>query len=221
MKIFPETKGRRGKVAGEPTSTGIVEPDAGGADAGTSGADGGNGSESLSSDERLSKVIDLLFGSQLAQQRAEMQRLEHEAAERVRVLREELNQQAQSLERLIDDKANAAMQREEAAYRRRRAAEEQLETKIRDLEEAVARATERLNGRTSETEATLRELVRSQYESLSESLETSHTDTLRRLNQGLNELANSKVDRKALAALLAPVVLQLDPQEAPDEDLET
>jgi len=200
MKIFSET---RNKVSDEPTgehTPEAVHP------------------EAAPQPDRLAQGIDLLFGSHLREQRAELEALEARLSGGLALLQEESTQRAQALESL-NDKAQATLEREKSEQVRRKAAESALHQRINEFSEMVTGSIGQLHERNSQLEKSLGELLEQREAGSSEAVER-HEAILTQLTQGIAHLKANTVDRKELAGLLAALAMRLDPPQKAEGKVE-
>lgn len=157
-----------------------------------------------SPDDRVSRGVGLLFGDLLAEFRHRLERLEAEGEDRLGALERGMISQAALLDEL-EDKARGALEREDAEYKRRRIAEA-------ELREATGRHRAEVEAGFEETRLRLRRFEEKQTEQL-EALQCDLRETHpaekdpapEEIQRQLDRLADTKLERSELAALLSGV----------------
>ena len=181
MKVFAEKSNRARKVADDAALASAVD---------------------IQGEDRLAQGFELLFGAHIKQQRQELERRQADMLERLGALEARLAEHAGHLEELLD-KSRAGVEREQAEYRRRSRVEDELRQTMGELRASVTIQLGEVLEKTKHIEAGVLEELEAARNAHSAEHGARYEELFRHLEETLQELKSSKLERRELAGLFA------------------
>lgn len=168
------------------------------------GAAGGN----------LDKVRDLLFGGQMRDYDRRFGRLEERLTKESAELREEVRRRLSALESYMKAEVDSLSERLRSEQDARGAGDKDLGRDLRDAAQQVEQKLSQLEDVVARGQRDLRQQLHAQHQELGDDIRQRVEDVLIRLAREAQELRSDKTDRKALAALLTEMAMRLNADAA-------
>ena len=160
----------------------------------------------------LSKVRDILVGSQMRELDKKFSRLEERLVKECSDLRDETRKRLDTLENYIKEEAESLSYRAKNEQLKRDAAVKAINEEQRKLAESLENKMTELDEEASKTQRELRQQILSQSQSLHDDIRQKYQEIVALLERETYELKSEKTDRTQLAALFSELALRLNSQ---------
>lgn len=160
----------------------------------------------------LSKVRDILVGSQMRELDKKFSRLEERLVKECSDLRDETRKRLDTLENYIKEEADSLSSRAKNEQSKRDEAVKAINEEQRKLAESLEKKMTELDEQASRTQRELRQQIFSQSQSLHDDIRQKYEEIVGLLERETHELRSEKTDRTQLAALFSELALRLNSQ---------
>jgi vacuolar-type H+-ATPase subunit I/STV1 len=161
----------------------------------------------------LDKVRDLIFGGQMRDYDRKFARLEERLAKETADLRDEVRKRLAALEAYMKTEVESLSERLRVEQDGRTSADKDLGRELRDTGQQLDQRISQLDDLVARGLRDLRQQLHAQHQELGDDIRSRVEDVLVRLAHDAQELRNDKTDRKALAALLTEMAIRLNGDE--------
>jgi hypothetical protein len=158
----------------------------------------------------LDKVRDLIFGGQMRDYERKFARLEDRLAKETADLRDEVRKRLAALEAYMKTEVESLSERLRVEQDGRTSADKDLGRELRDTSQQLDQRISQLDDLVARGQRDLRQQLHAQHQELGDDIRSRVEDVLVRLAQEAQELRSDKTDRKALAALLTEMAMRLN-----------
>lgn len=165
----------------------------------TEGASGGN----------LDKVRDLLFGGQMRDYDRKFARLEERLVRETGELRDEVRKRLAGLETYMKTEVESLSERLRAEQDARANGGKDLARELRETAQQIEQRVSQLDEVVARGQRELRQQLHAQHQELGDDIRQRVEDVLARLAREAHDLRTDKADRGALAALLTEMAMRL------------
>ena len=165
----------------------------------TEGAAGGN----------LDKVRDLLFGGQMRDYDRKFARLEERLVRETGELRDEVRKRLAGLETYMKTEVESLSDRLRAEQDARANGGKDLARELRETAQQIEQRVSQLDEVVARGQRELRQQLHAQHQELGDDIRQRVEDVLARLAREAHDLRTDKADRGALAALLTEMAMRL------------
>lgn len=163
--------------------------------------------------ENLDKVRDILFGSQMRDNERRFGQLEERLSREASDVRDETRKRLESLEVYVRKELQSVLERLKGEQGQRGEAIKEIAQELKELTKATQQRGNELQEQTAETQRLLRQEALDQSKSMRDELQQSRADASAELDRTAGELRTQKLDRAALADLLAEMAARLGEQD--------
>lgn len=160
----------------------------------------------------LSKVRDILVGSQMRELDKKFSRLEERLVKECTDLRDETRKRLNSLENYIREEADTLSERVKNEQVKRDEAVKAITEEQRKFAESLEKKMDEIDEEANKTQRELRQQIFSQSQSLHDDIRQKYEEIVGLLERETYELRNEKTDRSQLAALFSELALRLNSQ---------
>ncbi|MBV6621648.1 MAG: hypothetical protein KI793_01625 [Rivularia sp. (in: Bacteria)] len=160
----------------------------------------------------LSKVRDILVGSQMRELDKKFARLEERLVKQCNDLRDETKKRLDTLENYIKEEADSLSSRAKNEQVKRDESIKAINEEQRKLAESLERKMVEIDEQASKTQRELRQQIFSQSQSLHDDIREKYQEIVALLERETYELKSEKTDRTQLAALFSELALRLNNQ---------
>ena len=160
----------------------------------------------------LSKVRDILVGSQMRELDKKFSRLEERLVKQCSDLRDETRQRLDSLEKYISEEADSLNERTKNEQLKRDEAVKAITEEQRKFAESLEKKIAEIDEDVSKNQRELRQQLLSQSQTLHDDIRKKYDEISALLDRETDELKNEKTDRSQLAALFSELALRLNSQ---------
>ncbi|WP_414624145.1 hypothetical protein [Calothrix sp. CCY 0018] len=160
----------------------------------------------------LSKVRDILVGSQMRELDKKFSRLEERLVKECTDLRDETRKRLDTLENYIKEEADSLSSRAKNEQVKRDEAVKAINEEQRKLAESLEKKMGELDEQADKTQRELRQQIFSQSQSLQDDIRQKYEEIVGLLERETYELKSEKTDRTQLAALFSELALRLNSQ---------
>ena len=157
----------------------------------------------------LDKVRDLIFGGQMRDYERKFVRLEERLAKETTDLRDEVRKRLAALEAYMKTEVESLSERLRLEQDGRTSADKDLGRELRDTSQQLDQRISQLDDFVARGQRDLRQQLHAQHQELGDDIRSRVEDVLVRLAHEARELRSDKTDRKALAALLTEMAMRL------------
>ena len=168
------------------------------------------------SEEQISKVREILFGSKSRQLESSLSRLEQKMRAEQETIRQEFHERFDSLESYIKGEVKAVLEQLEREEGNRVESVERLDKSLREAGEEWSENSDKLNKRLDDSERDLRDQILQARQRLTDDLSSRTQELTDRLHDEARELRKGKADRTTMAALLNDMATRLTEAEGED-----
>jgi hypothetical protein len=161
----------------------------------------------------LDKVRDLIFGGQMRDYDRKFARLEERLAKETADLRDEVRKRLAALEAYMKTEVESLSERLRVEQDGRTSADKDLGRELRDTGQQLDQRISQLDDLVARGLRDLRQQLHAQHQELGDDIRSRVEDVLVRLAHDAQELRSDKTDRKALAALLTEMAIRLNGDE--------
>jgi hypothetical protein len=158
----------------------------------------------------LDKVRDLLFGGQMRDYDRRFARFEDRLIRETADLRDEVRKRLAALEAYVKTEVESLSERLRAEQDGRTSADKDLGGELRDASQQLDQKLSQLDDVVARGQRDLRQQLHAQHQELGDDIRQRVEDVLVRLAQEAQELRSDKTDRRALAALLTEMAMRLN-----------
>lgn len=158
----------------------------------------------------LSKVRDILVGSQMRELDKRFSRLEERLIKECNDLRNETRKRLDTLENYIKEEADSLSFRAKNEQVKRDEAVKAINEEQRKLAESLEQKMTEIDEQASKTQRELRQQIFSQSQTLHDDIRQKYEEIVALLERETYELKNEKTDRNQLAALFSELALRLN-----------
>lgn len=158
----------------------------------------------------LSKVRDILVGSQMRELDKRFSRLEERLIKECNDLRNETRKRLDTLENYIKEEADSLSFRAKNEQVKRDEAVKAINEEQRKLAESLEQKMAEIDEQASKTQRELRQQIFSQSQTLHDDIRQKYEEIVALLERETYELKNEKTDRNQLAALFSELALRLN-----------
>lgn len=158
----------------------------------------------------LSKVRDILVGSQMRELDKRFSRLEERLIKECSDLRNETRKRLDTLENYIKEEADSLSFRAKNEQVKRDEAVKAINEEQRKLAESLEQKMAEIDEQASKTQRELRQQIFSQSQTLHDDIRQKYEEIVALLERETYELKNEKTDRNQLAALFSELALRLN-----------
>lgn len=160
----------------------------------------------------LSKVRDILVGSQMRELDKKFSRLEDRLVKECNHLRDETRKRLDTLENYIKEEADSLSSRAKNEQVKRDEAVKAINEEQRKLGDSLEKKMTEIDEEASKIQRELRQQIFSQSQSLHDDIRHKYEEIVALLERETYELRNEKTDRTQLAALFSELALRLNSQ---------
>ncbi len=160
----------------------------------------------------LSKVRDILVGSQMRELDKKFSRLEDRLVKECGDLRDETRKRLDTLENYIKEEADSLSSRAKTEQGKRDEAVKAINEEQRKLAESFEKKMNEIDEQADKTQRELRQQIFSQSQTLHDDIRQKYEEIVALLERETYELRNEKTDRTQLAALFSELALRLNSQ---------
>ncbi len=160
----------------------------------------------------LSKVRDILVGSQMRELDKKFSRLEDRLVKECNHLRDETRKRLDTLENYIKEEADSLSSRAKNEQVKRDEAVKAINEEQRKLADSLEKKMTEIDEEASKIQRELRQQIFSQSQSLHDDIRQKYEEIVALLERETYELRNEKTDRTQLAALFSELALRLNSQ---------
>lgn len=160
----------------------------------------------------LSKVRDILVGSQMRELDKKFSRLEDRLVKECNHLRDETRKRLDTLENYIKEEADSLSSRAKNEQVKRDEAVKAINEEQRKLGDSLEKKMTEIDEEASKIQRELRQQIFSQSQSLHDDIRQKYEEIVALLERETYELRNEKTDRTQLAALFSELALRLNSQ---------
>lgn len=161
--------------------------------------------EDAGSDDELSEVRDILFGSQARNFSRKLDRLEQKISQESRSNREDFTNRLDDLEQFLNDEISALSDRLKQEQKSRSKAITEVVGEMRDLARVFDKRCEELDDQWENSEREIRSEVSEQSKDLGKKMR----DLARKLEKETRVLHDDKADRRTLSSILGELATKL------------
>ena len=160
----------------------------------------------------LSKVRDILVGSQMRELDKKFSRLEDRLVKECNDLRDETRKRLDTLENYIKEEADSLSYRAKNEQVKRDEAVKAINEEQRKLAESFDKKMTEIDEQADKTQRELRQQIFSQSKTLHDDIRQKYEEIVALLERETYELKSEKTDRTQLAALFSELALRLNSQ---------
>ncbi|KST65052.1 coiled-coil domain-containing protein [Mastigocoleus testarum] len=167
----------------------------------------------ISDNNNLARVRDILFGKQLQDVEQRFARMEEKIERECLRLRSESHKRLDALEAYIKQEIDSIAQRLKTEQNEREIALNGLNEEYKNITNALENKLTQFDEETASNQRELREQILQQSKTLQDDIREKYEEILNLLQRENQELRNQKTDRNTLAALFAELAIQLNSQK--------
>ena len=156
-------------------------------------------------DESIGKIRDILFGNNISEIDKRFSNVEHELQEMLTALRDDIQKKLHSFDDYFKSEISSVIDLLKKEQTLRATADEKLNKEIEKINASIETTNEELKTNIRDVRAKMMD----HYKENSESITTLDKELKKLITKEVNQLTDSKVDRKALAVMLSDIALQL------------
>ncbi len=160
----------------------------------------------------LSKVRDILVGSQMRELDKKFSRLEERLVKECGDLRDETRKRLDTLENYIKEEADSLSYRAKNEQVKRDEAVKAINEEQRKFAESFEKKMNEIDEQADKTQRELRQQIFSQSQTLHDDIRQKYEEIVALLERETYELKSEKTDRTQLAALFSELALRLNSQ---------
>ena len=157
----------------------------------------------------IDKVRDLLFGGQMRDYDRKFARLEERLVKETSELRDEVRKRLAALEAYMKTEVESLSERLRAEQDTRSGGVKDLGRELRETAQQVEQRISQLDEVVARGHRDLRQQLHTQHQELGDDIRQRVEDVLARLAREAHDLRNDKADRSALASLLTEMAMRL------------
>ncbi|AFY56596.1 hypothetical protein Riv7116_4164 [Rivularia sp. PCC 7116] len=172
----------------------------------------GYGNSEIHENNSLSKVRDILVGSQMRELDKKFSRLEERLVKQCHDLRDETKKRLDTLENYIKEETDSLSFRAKNEQVKRDESIKAINEEQRKLAESFEKKMVEIDEQASKTQRELRQQIFSQSQSLHDDIREKYQEIVGLLERETYELKSEKTDRTQLAALFSELALRLNSQ---------
>ena len=167
----------------------------------------GYGSTEIQENNSLSKVRDILVGSQMRELDKRFSRLEERLIKECADLRDETRKRLDTLENYIREEADSLSERAKNEQVKRDQAVKAITEEQRKLAESLEKKMLEVNEEASKTQRELRQQIFNQSQSLQDDIRQKYEELVNLLGRETDEIRSEKTDRSQLASLFSELAV--------------
>ncbi|MCJ8279074.1 MAG: hypothetical protein MJK14_03805 [Rivularia sp. ALOHA_DT_140] len=172
----------------------------------------GHSNPEIHENNSLSKVRDILVGSQMRELDKKFSRLEERLVKECSDLRNETRKRLDTLENYIKEETDSLSLRTKNEQVKRDDAVKAINEEQRKLSESLEKKMAEIDEQASQTQRELRQQIFSQSQTLHDDIRQKYEEIVALLERETYELKSEKTDRSQLAALFSEIALRLNSQ---------
>ncbi len=172
----------------------------------------GSGNSEIHENNSLSKIRDILFGSQIRELDKKFARLEERLVKECANLRDETRKRLDTLENYIKEEADSLSSQAKNEQIKRDEAVKAIIDEQRKLAESLEKKMIEVDEETNKAQRELRQQIFSQSQNLHDDIRQKYEEIVGLLERETYQLRNEKTDSSQLAALFSELALRLNSQ---------
>lgn len=155
--------------------------------------------------ENIDKIRDILFGNNINEIDKRFNKVEQELQETITNLRDDIQKKLHSFDDYFKAEISAVLDQLKAEQKSRTDALVKVNREIEKIHKSIDNTNEKLKDNVRD----LRTKMMDHYKENSENISTVDKELKKLLSREVNQLTDSKVDRKSLAVMLSDIALKL------------
>lgn len=162
-------------------------------------------SKANNEDESIGKIRDILFGNNINEIDKRFNSVEQNLQEMLTILKDEIQKKLHSFDDYFKSEISSVLDQLKKEQANRNQAVEKLSKELEKLNQAIEATSDEMKDNLRDVRAKMMD----HYKENAESISSLDKDLKKLISKEVNQLTDSKVDRKALAVMLSDVALKL------------
>ncbi|MBN2806696.1 MAG: hypothetical protein JXR22_08555 [Prolixibacteraceae bacterium] len=161
--------------------------------------------KSMTEDESIGKIRDILFGNNISEIDKRFNSVEQNLQEMITAMKDEIQKKLHSFDDYFKSEISSVLDQLKKEQASRNQAVEKLGKELEKLNQALEAGSDEMKSNIRDVRAKMMD----HYKENAESISTLDKELKKLISREVNQLTDSKVDRKALAVMLSDVALKL------------
>jgi endonuclease III len=164
-----------------------------------------NSSKSIIEDESIGKIRDILFGNNISEIDKRFNSVEQNLQEMITTLKDEIQKKLHSFDDYFKSEISTVLDQLKKEQATRNQAVDKLNKELEKVNQAIEAGNDEMKANIRDVRAKMMD----HYKENADSISALDKELKKLISKEVNQLTDSKVDRKALAVMLSDVALKL------------